>query len=98
MIANVSATIRSRGLGLAAVLALPFAFVGCSSGGDIAADAHPERRPAHRGLRLRPSRSPRVRRRCARPVAHCFCKAETITAGSLGGYSQGAPGAPPRAR
>jgi hypothetical protein len=36
MIANVSATIRSRGLGLAAVLALPFAFVGCSSGGDIA--------------------------------------------------------------
>ena len=54
MIANVSATIRSRGLGLAAVLALPFAFVGCSSGGDIATPTLIQNRPAHRGLRLRP--------------------------------------------
>ena len=89
MIANVSATIRSRGLGLAAVLALPFAFVGCSSGGDIATPTliqNEDQLTEAFGYGPAVSACAKTLREAGGPLL--FCKAETITAGALGGYAQ----------
>lgn len=88
-IARVSATLRTRGLGLSALLALPMAVIGCSSLGTAAtptllqsADDLTDRFGRGPG----PSMLAKIGAEAGYPLL--FCKATTSTAGQLGAYAQ----------
>jgi len=89
MLASLSATLQTRGLGLSTQRDLPIAVVGCSSGGTNAtpitlqnADDIVDRC----GYGPGPSMLAEIGRIAGFPLM--FCKAETTTAGQLGAYAQ----------
>ena len=89
MVASVSATLRTRGLGLSALLALPIAVVGCCSLGtkDVPTLLQNEDELTEDfGFGPGPSMVAAIGKAAGWPLI--FTKAETTTAGQLGAYHQ----------
>ena len=89
MLSSVSASLQTRGLGLAALRALPLAVIGCSSDGDVAEPVmirSADQITEDVGYGPGPSALAEIGRVGGYPLL--FCRAETTTAGQLGGYCQ----------
>jgi len=94
MLASVSATLRTRGLGAAIALALPLAVVGCASQGDVATPTllqNADQLTDTFGHGPGPSMLAKIGDEAGWPLL--FCRATTGTAGQLGAYAQRGEGA-----